>query len=62
VLPEDYPSEAEVRAAAEAEFPRTQRSQATLNYTRTRGQTEIFPELPVTVPGFKPEIDETPCS
>jgi phage baseplate assembly protein W len=60
VLPEDYATEAEARAAAEAEFARTQRSQATLDYTLARGQAEIFPELPVTVSGFKPEIDETP--
>ncbi|WP_321815699.1 MULTISPECIES: phage late control D family protein [unclassified Paraburkholderia] len=60
VLPEDYATEAEARAAAEAEFARTQRSQATLDYTLAIGQPEIFPELPVTVSGFKPEIDETP--
>ncbi|WP_181439868.1 phage baseplate assembly protein V [Paraburkholderia silvatlantica] len=60
VLPEDYATEAEARAAAEAEFARTQRSQATLDYTLALGQAEIFPELPVTVSGFKAEIDETP--
>lgn len=59
VLPEDYATEAEARAAAEAEFARTQRSQATLAYTLARGRAEIYPELPVTVSGFKPEIDET---
>lgn len=32
VLPEDYATEAEARAAAEAEFARTQRSQATFSY------------------------------
>lgn len=60
VLPEDYATEAEARAAAEAEFARTQRSQATMDYTLARGRAEIFPELPVTVSGFKPDIDETP--
>lgn len=60
VLPEDYPTEAEARAAAEAEFARTQRSQATLDYMLALGRAEIFPELPVTVSGFKPEMDETP--
>jgi uncharacterized protein len=59
VLPEAYATEAEARAAAEAEFAHTQRSQATLDYSLARGQAEIFPELPVTVSGFKPEIDET---
>ncbi|WP_156992189.1 phage late control D family protein [Paraburkholderia oxyphila] len=60
VLPEDYATEAEARAAAQAEFARTQRSQSTLDYTLALGRAEIFPELPVTVSGFKPEIDETP--
>ncbi|WP_027818833.1 phage late control D family protein [Paraburkholderia bannensis] len=58
VLPEDYATEAEARAAAEAEFARTQRSQATMDYTLARGRAEIFPELPVTFSGFKPDIDE----
>ncbi|PTB19560.1 late control protein [Trinickia symbiotica] len=60
VLPEDYATEAEARAAAEAEFARVQRSQATLSYTLALGRPELFPELPVTVSGFKPEIDATP--
>lgn len=59
VLPEDYATEAEARAAAEAEFARTQRSQATLAYTLARGRAEIFPEQPATVSGVKPEMDET---
>ncbi|MDR5826192.1 phage late control D family protein [Caballeronia sp. LZ043] len=60
VLPEDYPREAEARAAAQAEFARVQSSQATLDYTLARGRAELFPELPVTVSGFKPDIDDTP--
>ena len=60
VLPEIYPTQAEAKAAAEAEWKRTQRSQATMDYTLAEGRAEIFPELPVTVSGFKPEIDETP--
>jgi phage protein D len=60
VLPEDYASEADARAAAQAEYARTQRSQATLDYTLALGRPELFPEMPVTVSGFKPEIDETP--
>lgn len=59
VLPEDYPTEAEARAAAQAEYARTQRSQATMSYTLALGRPELFPEMPVTVAGFKPEIDET---
>lgn len=59
VLPEDYASEAEARAAAQAEFARTQRSQATMDYTLALGRADIFPELPVTLAGFKPEINAT---
>ncbi|MDR5775928.1 MULTISPECIES: phage late control D family protein, partial [unclassified Caballeronia] len=60
VLPEDYASEPEARAAAKAEYARVQRSQATMDYTLARGRAEVFPELPVTIKGFKPEIDDTP--
>jgi phage protein D len=60
VLPEDYATEAEACAAAQAEYARTQRSQATLSYTLARGRADVFPELPVSVSGFKPEIDQTP--
>ena len=59
VLPETYPTEAEARAAATAEFNRVQRGQATMNYTLAEGIAEIFPELPVNVSGFKPDIDGT---
>jgi uncharacterized protein len=60
VLPKYHASEAEARAAAEAEFARVQRSQATLSYSLALGRAELFPELPVRVSGFKPEIDATP--
>ncbi|WP_454871865.1 phage late control D family protein [Paraburkholderia xenovorans] len=60
VLPEDYATEDEARAAAQAEFARTQRSQATFSYQLALGRPEIFPELAVNVAGFKPEINETP--
>lgn len=59
-LPEVYPTEGEARKAAEAEWARIQRSQATMSYNLAAGRAEIFPELPVTVSGFKPEIDATP--
>ena len=60
VLPEEYANEADARAAAEAEYARTQRGQATLSYTLARGRADLFPESPVDVSGFKPEIDQTP--
>ena len=60
VLPEVYPTEAEATAAATAELARVERSQATMDYNLALGRPEIFPELPVTVTGFHPQIDETP--
>ena len=59
VLPEKYASEAEAEAAAQAEFDRTQRSQATMDYTLAMGVPLLRPEVPVFVAGFKPEIDDT---
>lgn len=59
-LPEEYASEAEARAAAQAEYARTQRGQATFDYHLALGRADLFPELPVTVSGFKPDIDATP--
>jgi phage protein D len=60
VLPDAYATESEAREVAEAELARIRRSQATLAYTLALGRAELFPELPVTVSGFKPEIDATP--
>lgn len=39
---------------------RPQRSPATFGYELALARPEIFPEMPVIVSGFKPEIDETP--
>lgn len=47
-------------AAAQAELARVKRSQATMSYTLALGRADLFPEMPVTVAGFKPDIDETP--
>lgn len=60
ILPEYYTTDAEARAAAQAELARVKRSQATMSFTLARGRAELFPEMPVTVSGFKPVIDETP--
>lgn len=60
VLPETYPTKAEALAAAEAEYKRIQRNQATMDLTLALGRADIFPELPVTLTGWKPEINETP--
>jgi len=58
VLPETYATEAEARAAATAELNRTKRSQATLDYTLALGRPDLYPELPVYLSGFKPQIDD----
>ncbi|ADP02355.1 gp10 [Burkholderia phage KS14] len=57
VLPETYPTEAEARAAATAELNRTQRSQATMSLTLALGRPDIYPEVPVYLNGWKPDID-----
>jgi hypothetical protein len=57
VLPETYPTEAEARAAATAELNRTQRSQATMSYSLALGRPDLYPEVPIYLNGFKPDID-----
>ncbi len=59
VLPEHYTSEVEARAAAQAEWQRIQRSQATLSLTLAAARPEFFPERLITLSGFKPEIEDT---
>ncbi|WP_211708448.1 phage late control D family protein [Paraburkholderia aspalathi] len=57
VLPETYATQADALAAATAEFNRTKRSQATMNYTLALGRPDLYPEIPVYLNGFKPDID-----
>ncbi|MBR8055654.1 phage late control D family protein [Burkholderia vietnamiensis] len=57
VLPETYPTEAEARAAATAELNRTKRSQATMSYHLALGRPDLYPEVPIYLNGWKPEID-----
>jgi phage protein D len=57
VLPETYATEADAMAAATAEFNRTKRSQATMDYTLALGRPDLYPEIPVYLSGFKPDID-----
>ena len=58
-LPGTYHSQQEAREQAEAAFKRIQRGAATLSYTLALGRADLYPEQPVTVAGFKPEIDAT---
>ncbi len=59
VLPEQYATRAQAQAAAQAEWQRIQRSQATLSLSLAMGRADFFPEMPVRLTGFKPEIDKT---
>lgn len=59
-LKDSYGSEADALAAARAEHQRVARGKATLELTLALGQPELMPQAPVTVTGFKREIDATP--
>lgn len=54
-----YPNQAEAEQASTAEYARRQRGQASFSYTLAHGRADIYPEMPVTVRGFKPPIDAT---
>lgn len=56
-LKESHTSEADARAAAQAEWKRVQRGAATLELTLALGQADLAPQTPVTVQGFKQQID-----
>ncbi|AJY10983.1 phage late control D family protein [Burkholderia dolosa] len=57
LLPEIYGSKADAMAAAQAEYARTQRGQATFDMELALGRPDVYPEMAVTAKGFKPEID-----
>lgn len=54
-----YASKANAGHAARAEWRRLQRGMASFGITLAHGREDIFPELPATVQGFKPAIDNT---
>ncbi len=54
-----YASQENAKRAARAEWRRMQRGMAEFSITLCRGRPELFPELPATVRGFKPQIDNT---
>ena len=54
-----YSSKANAQRAARAEWRRLLRGVATFSITLALGRADLFPELPVTVQGFKREIDNT---
>lgn len=52
-----FASEADARQAAEAEDSRNTRAKAKMGFTLPLGRPDIYPETPVTVTGFKAEIN-----
>jgi Phage protein D len=54
-----YANKANANAAARAELARIKRGTSTFGLTLAHGRPDIFPELPVTVQGWKPSIDST---
>ena len=56
-LKEIYASEADALHAARAEMQRLERGSATFELTLAMGRPEITAQTPITVQGFKPEID-----
>ncbi|MBB2777981.1 UNVERIFIED_ORG: phage protein D [Comamonas terrigena] len=56
-LKETYASEQDALAAARAERQRLERGQATFELTLAVGLPEVTPQSPVTVSGWKEEID-----
>jgi len=54
-----YPTEAEARQHAQAEFQRLQRGTATLSFKLALGRADLYPGQALNVSGFKPEIDGT---
>lgn len=59
VLRHTYASKTTAERAAKAEWQRLQRGVASFSLNLARGRADLFPELPVIVQGFKPEIDAT---
>jgi uncharacterized protein len=58
-LSETYSSEADAMAAAKAEWQRLARGAATFSLTLAIGDPLLVPQTPVTVRGFKEQIDGT---
>lgn len=59
MLRHTYATKSNAERAARAEWQRIQRGVASFRITLARGRPEVFPELPASVTGCKPEIDGT---
>ncbi|VVE46596.1 late control protein [Pandoraea terrigena] len=54
-----YASKTNAMRAARSEWQRIQRGVASFSMTLARGDAGLFPEVPVTIRGIKPQIDST---
>ncbi len=54
-----YATEDDATRAAKAEWKRIQRGASTFALHLARGRADIYPEMPVRVSGWKPEVDGT---
>src|SRR5690606_16640862 len=59
VLRTTYATQADAETAAKAEKARLDRGAATFELTLARGRADLYPEMTVTVQGFKAGIDGT---
>jgi phage protein D len=59
VLRHTYATRTNAIRGAKAAFDKLQRGVATFSVSLAVGNPEVFPEVPVVVQGFKPEIDQT---
>ena len=60
VLRTTYSSKKTAERAAKSEWEKLQRNAATFSINLAKGRPELFPEVPVTVQGFKQDIDSLP--
>ncbi|WP_142847072.1 contractile injection system protein, VgrG/Pvc8 family [Telmatospirillum sp. J64-1] len=58
-LKRDFPTEEEAQAAANAELARLRRGQKEIRLSLAKGRPEIIANRPLTLSGWRPEIDNT---
>ncbi|MQL50399.1 phage late control D family protein [Photorhabdus khanii] len=54
-----YADEVSAKRAAKVVWEKIQRGTATFSIQLARGRADLYPEIPIKVTGFKPEIDNT---
>ena len=58
-LSHEYASKQSAMRAVKAKFAKLKRGTAAFSLKLAQGEPNLMPEMPVTVQGFKPEIDST---